>query len=155
MKLKLEAGDGGNSQLHSCHLTLFYWWNYFTGHSLVLRKEKSQITENEFIAFIDMNEWNGEMYDYLGFCGDVVTDCRHGVHPVAINALFLLDWPLLTMWKGKCNNNQNKHKHTRLFLYPSGDICTQSLTRLTCWKWAIWVMKIYCAFDGCKKKGRK
>lgn len=35
--------------------------------------------------------------DYLGVCVDVSIDCCHGVHPVAIDALLLWDWPLLTV----------------------------------------------------------
>lgn len=51
----------------------------------------------------------------LGFCGDVITDCRHGVHPVAVDTLLLLDWPVLTDGRErKCitqNNTLNTYRN--------------------------------------------
>lgn len=37
-----------------------------------------------------------KLHEYLGIC-DVIIDCCHGFHPVAVNTLLILDWPLLTL----------------------------------------------------------
>lgn len=56
------------------------------------------------------NKWENV---HLGFCGDVVTDCCHGVHPVAIDTLIFSDRPMLTMGQKEevCANKSTLNTH--------------------------------------------
>lgn len=59
------------------------------------------------------------MCDYFRFWADVFTDCCHCVHPIAVDILFLLDWPLLTVRKGKSKSiiKNTVNIHTKTFTH--------------------------------------
>ena len=67
------------------------------------------------------------MFDYLRLCGDVVTDCAHGFHPVAVDTILFLDWPVFTVGADRESVTGKKHTHTDTLSH-----CACNVHRPTC-----------------------
>ena len=64
---------------------------------------------------------NRDLVVYVGLCRDVITDRRHGIHPVAVDPLLRCDRPLLA--SGQETQHQHTDRHTNM------DLCGWSQVR--------------------------